>query len=281
MKMNLVLAIVFRLLFLQSVFSEVSVVDHTTRQLAMNDTDSLECLTDATGTVERYSCCLCECSSPSLSLYISHLRLVHGKDSSFSVTCGIDGCRDHFRTFSGFNSHVYRHHRSAVGVDATTEEEPDLTSPVPASFSLTAASDDYMETGADESVRDLQLHTPGTTDTTVKETTAVSAAKFLLHLREGRLISQVAVADVIAGCKSLCKKSVEKLRYGVKEKLLQAGIDPETIDGLDDVLFEDPDPFHEVNTNYQFEKFCADHFNYLVCTLYMHAYTICVYFYIQ
>ena len=106
-----------------------------------------------------------------------------------------------------------------------------------------------------------------------------------LHLREGHLISQVAVADVIAGCKSLCKKSVEKLRYGVKEKLLQAGIDPETIDGLDDVLFEDPDPFHEVNTSYQFEKFCADHFNYLVCTLvctlYIHAYTICVYFYIQ
>ena len=150
MQMNLALAIVFRLLFLQSVFSEVSVVDHTTRQLAMNDTDSLECLTDATGTVERYSCCcLYEYSSPSLSLYISHLRLVHGKDSSFSVTCGIDGCRDHFRTFSGFSSHVYCHHRSAVGVDATTEEEPDLTSPVPASFSLTAASDDYMETGAD------------------------------------------------------------------------------------------------------------------------------------
>ena len=45
---TIVLAVAFGLLFLEWVMSEVSVVGHTTRYLAMNGTDSL-CLTDSTG----------------------------------------------------------------------------------------------------------------------------------------------------------------------------------------------------------------------------------------
>jgi len=75
------------------------------------------------------------------------------------------------------------------------------------------------------------------------------------------------VSDVIAGCRRICKESVEKLRSDVREKLLQDGsINPETIDAVDDVFCKaDSDPFGEIDTNYRFEKFCADHFNYLVC----------------
>ena len=243
------------------------------------------CPDHAENVVERYCCCLCECYAPSLSLYVSHLRLVHGDDPSFCVVCGIDGCKEHFETFSGFNSHIYRHHRRAIGVDSTTgeepEQDPDWTSPAHVSFSLTAVC---LESGDHDDVDNISIHNklsmhdlpdmqhiPGTTGTPVEETTEVSAAKFLLHMREGRHISQVAVADVIAGYKSLYKQSVEKLRYSVKEKLLQAEIDPETIDGVDSVLCEDPDPFQEIGTNYCFEKFCADHFDYLVCTC-MHPY---------
>ena len=63
------------------------------------------------------NCRLCGIPSPTLKLYISHLRTVHGKDPNFNVMCNIDGCREVFRTFSAFNSHVYRHHRMAVGLE--------------------------------------------------------------------------------------------------------------------------------------------------------------------
>ena len=217
--------------------------------------------------LELYCCCLCECCVPSFPLYVSHLRLVHRHDQSFSVTCGIDGCNERFETFGGFNSHIYRHHRRAMGVESTTEAEVPEENPDP-TFSVTAVSGDlYMQSPDAESTRDLPDVTPGTTGAPVQETSEVSAAKFLLRLREGRQISQVAVSDVIAGCRRICKESVEKLRSDVREKLLQDGsINPETIDAVDDVFCKaDSDPFGEIDTNYRFEKFCADYFNYLVC----------------
>ena len=86
--------------------------------------------------LERYSifanmatavltCPLCESLSLTLKAYISHLRLVHAKDSSFRVMCGINGCREIFRAFSAFNSHVYRHHRTALGLgsDETVDQQ--------------------------------------------------------------------------------------------------------------------------------------------------------------
>lgn len=63
-----------------------------------------------------YACPFCGDISSMLKLYVSHLRVIHSKDANISVLCGVRGCREVFRTFSAFNSHVYRHHRSEVGV---------------------------------------------------------------------------------------------------------------------------------------------------------------------
>lgn len=165
------------------------------------------------------------------------MQLVHKRDQSFSMTCGIDGCNVRFETFGGYNSHIYRHHRRAMGVQSTTEAEEPEEDPDP-TFSATAVSGDlYMQSPNAESTRDLPDVTPGTTGAPVQETSEVSAAKFLLRLCEGHHISQVAVSDFIAGCKRLCRESVEKLRSDVREKLLQDGsINPETIDAVDDVF---------------------------------------------
>lgn len=61
-------------------------------------------------------CQLCGCFSPNLNLYVSHLRLVHSKDQSFNIQCGIDSCAEVYSAFAAFNSHVYRHHRVALGL---------------------------------------------------------------------------------------------------------------------------------------------------------------------
>ena len=64
-----------------------------------------------------YTCPLCSVLSPTLKLYVAHLRVTHAKEKTFSVLCGVSGCREVFRTFSAFNSHIYRHHRTEVGIE--------------------------------------------------------------------------------------------------------------------------------------------------------------------
>ena len=67
--------------------------------------------------VESVSCQLCGYLSPNLRVYVSHLRLVHSKESQFSLVCGIQECSQHFSTFGAYNSHVYHMHRSNLGLD--------------------------------------------------------------------------------------------------------------------------------------------------------------------
>ena len=62
-------------------------------------------------------CPLCEQFALTISRYISHLHLVHSKDRSFSVVCEISGCKEVFGAFSGLNTHVYWHHRAALGLE--------------------------------------------------------------------------------------------------------------------------------------------------------------------
>lgn len=61
-------------------------------------------------TLPKKLCPLCSFSCPSVSLLLSHLRLVHSNDPRFLVTCGIDGCTVTFKHFHSLYSHVYRSH---------------------------------------------------------------------------------------------------------------------------------------------------------------------------
>ncbi len=92
---------------------------------------------------------------------------------------------------------------------------------------------------------------------------AVTSARFLLQLREGRHLSHVAISDVTTGCKTLCKQAVAGMG-GVKATLRNAGISYESIPGLTDVLRNDPDPFQSIDTNYRFEKFSIEQLGCLV-----------------
>ena len=69
----------------------------------------------------------------------------------------------------------------------------------------------------------------------------------LLKLKEKRCISQVAIDDVVAGSRNLISQTITHVQAGVKDKLAEAGIDPESIKGLNDV-FESVDPFENLGT---------------------------------
>ena len=94
---------------------------------------------------------------------------------------------------------------------------------------------------------------------------AIRAAKFLLHLREGRRVSQVALTDMIDMCNVICTHIVNDLKQEIQEKCAQVNGNIDSIDGLQDVLSRSPPhPFEGVDTIYRFQKFCANNFGYLV-----------------
>lgn len=141
-----------------------------------------------------------------------------------------------FRAFSTFNSHVYHHHRAVEGVNV---DQPPIESsnqvprpPFPADTVL-EPEHDLMDsdqegnqvclTGGSTVVQKADSH---------KYSQTLTAAKFLLQLREGRQISQVAISDITTGCKSLCKQAVDWVKEDVMAKLASAGINCDSARGL-------------------------------------------------
>ena len=219
------------------------------------------------------NCPLCGSPSFTFKLYVSHLRLVHSKDPAFNIMCGVDGCREIFGAFSAFNSHVYRHHRPVIGVGTTEPQRPPSDEAPGPSFLEGSGCDMPEDLGIELTVpsdsdedEDCSTRTCAQLAQRVESREylkTVTVAKFILQLREGRQISQVAISDVTIGCKSLCKQTADKIK-GVKAALASSGINCENIPGLTDVLDNDPDPFQSIDSNYLFEKFCSEHLGYLV-----------------
>ena len=208
-------------------------------------------------------CPLCGIPSPSLKLYVSHLRSVHGKDPNFNVMCGIDGCREVFRSFAAFNSHIYRHHRVAIGLERSglgitaTNESMDID--LPGSDSPEPDADPFLTSGEDYRVADQA----NTTELSQQERRH-SAAMFLLNLKEGHQVSQVAVKDVIAGCRLLFGEMMNDFSTNILDILRNNGVIVDTMPGLTMMLGTTPDPFVGIDTDYLYEKFCRDHLGYLV-----------------
>ena len=93
-----------------------------------------------------------------------------------------------------------------------------------------------------------------------------SAAQFLLHLREGRQVSQVALMDVIAGCRQLCNQTI----YYLKTEIDQCLSDTPN-EAIRRILERDYDPFCEIDTNYLFQKYCVEEYGCVVS--YRHSIT--------
>lgn len=70
-----------------------------------------------------FQCPLCVFIAATLSLILSHLRLVHASEPEFNVTCGIAGCVSTFRSFRALYQHVYRKHRDAGIIQRRTTVE--------------------------------------------------------------------------------------------------------------------------------------------------------------
>ena len=234
-----------------------------------------------------YACPFCGDLSPTLKLYVSHLRVIHSKDANFSVLCGVRGCREVFRTFSAFNSHVYHHHRSEVGVtnaaagagpcsileeNGSNDVNYDIADVVDYSefTALTAAFPGAPSDLADDRGAHCRLSSASSVNSDVfNRLQKQTAAKMMLQLREGRQVSQIALTEIISSCRQLCSQAIDNLKMEVRAVL----VDQPKNDTIEQVLEKRYDPFHDIDTNYLFEKYCVQELGCLVsiCELYMDA----------
>ena len=215
-------------------------------------------------------CSLCNYLSPNLQLHVSHVRLVHGKDKEFHMFCEIDNCKEQFYSFSAFNTHVYRKHRRAMGLDKSEDcDEAHETCP---QTNIIEAENDHAVTFDDgdseifdeEGCRDVDYEMAPTVQADCQK----YSAEFLLKLMEGRRLTNIAISNVIDGCRTLCSLGAEHIANTTKVGLLNSGIDSSIVEGLDFTSGGFPDPFAGLGTSYLQEKYFKENFPYVVsaCT---------------
>lgn len=61
-----------------------------------------------------YGCILCSVQSPSLFLWMSHVRLVHPLDENISIPCPVSGCNAVYAKTNLVLLHIYRRHRGVI-----------------------------------------------------------------------------------------------------------------------------------------------------------------------
>ena len=192
---------------------------------------------------------------------MSHLRLVHSEDPNFNVVCNIAQCTEEYRVISAFSSHVYRKHRTSLGLETSSNfSEPaesstmndlyaiSLQGSVPVPLVASSSCEDEVDEEDYVSVSPLAAESHPNHQ-------RMHNAVFLLTLTEGRQLSQVALYDIIQGCRRICKHVVSHIKEGVLSACDKASVNSATIPGLDDSFLSVPDPFENLDTPYLREKF--------------------------
>ena len=182
-------------------------------------------------------CPLCGYFSPNFTLHISHLRLVHSSHPSFNIACSVRGCTHTgvFKGFAAYSSHVYRHHRVALGLETFSDGGntiPSRESSVGEVQPVDATSVTHFHFDTDDdatSVHEGSHEVAPVLRDSGPSLQTINAAKFLLRLREGHRVSQVALTDVMRSCHEMCTYMVNCFKQEIQEKCVQANLDIGTI----------------------------------------------------
>lgn len=90
-------------------------------------------------------------------------------------------------------------------------------------------------------------------------------AKLLLKLSEERKLTEVAIQEVIEGCRGVCKQTIMCTKQIVAERLTEYGacsnLIKDTIDAIDDNY---EDPIFQLSSSYLRDKYYKENFPYLV-----------------
>lgn len=89
-------------------------------------------------------------------------------------------------------------------------------------------------------------------------------------MKEQRRISQVAIDDIVDGCRSLFSQTIARVQAGVNAKLAESGVDLDSIYVLDGAFWDVTNPFHGLETCHLQEKYFRDTLGLIVSRYCIH-----------
>ena len=217
-----------------------------------------------------HPCSLCRSYFRDVPTWFSHIRLVHGNDPDFSMQCGIDGCSKVFKTFSGLNTHVYRHHRDIIckdpvnvppNIDTVASETPDNDGNC--ANHHPNIGDDVDESRAHVMETSMEAHIAQLLAEDEEEQKK-AAALFLLEMREKFSISQVAINGIVTGCEKLFHHVKERIEAGVMHHLSNSGVDTEMLPDVKAFFNDLQSPFIGLGSDFLQHKYYRDQFGLIV-----------------
>lgn len=208
--------------------------------------------------MDLFICVLCGSRSTSLSLWMSHLRRVH-ESEDVTLSCPINGCSVTYNKVNSLCSHVYRKHRDCnTSASRDSNEQGDVHNNIDSA----EIYDGCFPSSISHNVYQLL----GTDVVEQKKKSSI----FLLQLKEERMLTQVAVNDVVAGCRTIFEHTLCHMKAGVHLKLSQHGIEPSAVEGLNGVFEEINDPFKGIETPYLQDKFVSKYLDFIVSKKYFY-----------
>ena len=201
-----------------------------------------------------FECCIChQHARTTLVGLLSHIRAVHPHFAN-RVVCGLNGCPATPSSFEALRRHMYRYHQDLLNISST------LTS----SHGSNADHDDdehQFQTPDDSSSATSDV------EQSVCQSPQIIGAEFILKIRDGRKLTQVATDEIINDTKIVLQNTTEVIEKKVIDKIKNLGVVSD--DQLAEIrgIFNDVslvNPFKGLETEYQQQKFISENFNYVV-----------------
>ena len=165
--------------------------------------------------------------------YLKHLRYIHQAERGFSLTCGVDGCQKKYTVVESLVWHLKRNHNeqsNALGLGLNHADNEGLIN----------VHEGLMGDGEDDLAAEAPVHvqeqddSEDDSDEEYDYTKAISL--FILHLREQKKVPADACSAIVKEIDELFKVQSTELKTKLHKVLQRNNIDPQNIDGLDDIL---------------------------------------------
>ena len=167
------------------------------------------------------TCQVCGCRSfPSISTLLSHVRVVHANEASFSIQCNLQGCHRTFKKFNTYRNHIYDFHDAAAAYEDA----------VPVSMDSMEDGSDMNDFDADTSDTDTS-ESGDTAESEMMELTTITeddiqraSALWILKTRESHRIPQGVMDTIISDIQSLFQVSLTGISQRIKKTLRETEI---------------------------------------------------------
>ena len=220
--------------------------------------------------MERYRCNVCrEFVAESIHLLLTHIGRIHRNEPNFHVVCGLNGCAKTYKNFWSFRNHLIRKHGIVTAKEGIGGNRQDL-------------NQDHNEEDVINEIG-VQIEAEGQEDNFDREIDlSKTNALCILKFKETTRVPQTVVDSFVDNATQVTRASVDFLRSGVTNCLQKAGIDINTVHGLNELFDEDnsiANPFKDIYKEPLQYRYYKDEFNLVVskstgeCNFIVHAWT--------